>query len=163
MKNFGNIILDKNDNCLICLEKIKVNKNQENLFLYEEILTSNLNKTKYLAILNCGHVYHAFCIHQWEVEKEHLGDFELKCPLCIKSDLLRENEDIKREEYPECFEGLTENKVGLSNNLIEEPLHPISEKEILNKQRLFELDNLLKIIRESLNYRREEYFHQHNE
>lgn len=162
-KNFAHIKFDKNEICLICDEKIKINKNKENLFIYEEVLFQNLDKSKCLGILNCGHVYHSLCIHHWEFEKENLGDFELNCPICMKNMLLQEKEDIMREEYPERSEIDGLSRVDQNKNLIEEPLYQISEREMTNKEQLNFFDNLLEITRESLKQRKEKITHQHSD
>lgn len=162
-KNFAHIKLDKNEICLICDEKIKINKNKENLFIYEEVLFQNLDKSKCLGILNCGHVYHSLCIHHWEFEKENLGDFELNCPICMKNMLLQEKEDIMREEYPERSEIDGLSRVYQNKNLIGEPLYQISEREMTNKEQLNFFDNLLEITRESLKQRKEKITHQHSD
>jgi uncharacterized membrane protein YgcG len=96
-KNFGKII-DAKD-CSICLEKIIKKGDKENYFTLEEITISNLDKTKYIAIMKCGHIFHGVCISEWVKVCEEQWNYETKCPLCRQSDLRRlESVELTRRQ-----------------------------------------------------------------
>ena len=79
------------DNCIICLEKLKYNKSNDN----EEIDTEEkdsfgeekkIEEKNGISILDCGHRYHTDCISKWKGWKN-------ECPLCRQKNNNKYNKD----------------------------------------------------------------------
>jgi hypothetical protein len=104
---FDNIKLE--NKCSICLVDFQIEKDNKNLLHYEDINIENISikDGNYIAVLKCGHGFHAICIQTMD-EK---NIFDISCPVCRQTHL----EDNKNESDENSFSDFNRNNVDLIN------------------------------------------------
>lgn len=156
INNLNIIRVDKN--CSICLEEIEEGA-QGNFLTYEEICRKKLDKNKYIAVLNCGHIFHSNCIFLWEEQSKNQGNIFLKCPKCREISLstynITRNSDTTNFNYftiEQYFRNLHTNLL-FSNVVINRNL-TLLERQLVNRQQLQQIENSLNIFYNSLQHLR---------